>query len=99
MTASLSSPSSNARCPALQFPRLFSRYSTLSEDRRLVQTPARDASDKPGDGSIDGESPLRYLALCRVIVNKVFVTSKDSDVRHPLHLPNAARPVLNVAYG
>ena len=42
---------------------------------------------------------MRYLALCRVIVNKVFVTSKDSDVRRPLHLPNAGCPVLNVAYG
>lgn len=74
-------------------PRIFSRYSTLSEDRRYVQSPATARPSTAGAGAgagsggggaddgTDSDSPIRYLALCRVIVNKVFVTSKDHEVR------------------
>lgn len=68
------------RAEAVPLPRVFSRYSTLSEDKRLVQTPAGASSAAAsGREEEEGESGIRYLALCRVIVNRVYVTSKDKD--------------------
>ena len=67
------------------FPHTFSRYSTLEEDREYVAAPlpppgaaaepAEPGSPKP---FAPGDSATRYLALCRVIVGKVFITSKKA---------------------
>ena len=105
----------------IKFPRTFSRYSTLEDDRPLMLAPdpeeqaaktaaaAALAEEKDGDADgpetndsddakkskkkkkgkkkkgaageeaddDDGDSATRYLVLCRVIVGKVFVTSKE----------------------
>jgi len=45
-----------------RFPATFSRFSTLKCDRK--------------EALGDGDDDVRYLALCRVIIGKVFVTSK-----------------------
>jgi len=52
----------------ISFPRSFSRHSTLEEDRTLCNSPASDGSES--------DSEIRFLALCRVMIGQIFVTSK-----------------------
>lgn len=91
--------SSNLSVVVQQFPRTFSRYSTLEDDREIVAATG-DSATLPtaaasgGAGGKDAEEPsgeskesrddahessIRYLALCRVVVGKVFVAPKDAD--------------------
>jgi hypothetical protein len=52
---------------SIPFPRSFSRHSTLEEDRELCNAAA----------TVDGtDSEIRFLALCRVMIGQIFVTSK-----------------------
>ena len=57
---------------AIPFPRCFSRHSTLEEDRPLVNAPVCEQDVEGND------SPVRFLALCRVMIGKILVTSKNS---------------------
>ena len=55
------------RASSIPFPRSFSRHSTLEEDRELCNAAA----------TVDGtDSEIRFLALCRVMIGQIFVTSK-----------------------
>jgi len=56
----------------IPFPRAFSRHATLEEDRRLVG--GGDAGAAP-----TGDGEHRFLALCRVMIGKIFVTSKATQ--------------------
>lgn len=48
----------------MQFPRRFSRYSTLHDDG------VADVGIEPHSQSVDQSPPVRYLALCRVAMCK-----------------------------
>jgi hypothetical protein len=51
------------------FPKSFSRYSTIDEEKKSFNAKCSDSGDK--------SETVKYLVLCRVIVGKCFVTSKE----------------------
>jgi len=60
------------RGSAIPFPRCFSRHSTLEEDREFI------SQSHNGDNN---SSNFRFLALCRVMIGKILVTSKNSNTK------------------
>eukprot|EP00941_MAST-03F_sp_MAST-3F-sp1_P004462 g4462.t1 len=59
----------------MSFPHRFSRYSTLEEDRLKLQSLV-----SPIGGSKTSKfHGVSYLSLCRVILEKLFVTSREYD--------------------
>jgi len=64
------------RGSSIPFPRAFSRHSTLEEDRDFVQGEGRRGGE---GGGLGGETNIRFLALCRVMIGKILVAKQPAE--------------------
>mmetsp|Transcript_1651 Transcript_1651/g.3875 ORF Transcript_1651/g.3875 Transcript_1651/m.3875 type:complete len:689 (+) Transcript_1651:82-2148(+) len=67
---------------SVEFPKQFSRYSTMEEFRSMmsekIQSESLQSSDET-NGPSNGGNQARYLALCRVIIGNAFMTSGEYE--------------------